>query len=137
MPELKELVEKYYNDVRYNCSETILHAGNDYYQLGLHEEDMKMLAGFGSGMYSGSTCGALVASAAVISKIVVKTKAHDHLDVLRPVISTLYRNFRETLGGTDCAHVRPEYHTKETRCLNTCLAAAEVLERTVNEANLI
>ena len=129
----EDTVKKYYLEHGYNCSETILHAGNEYYGLGLHEEDMKILAGFGSGMYSGSICGALIASVSVLSKMIVKTKAHDHLDELRPVISGLYRRFREAGGGVSCAELRPKYHTKETKCLNTVLLAARVLEETVNE----
>lgn len=130
---LEDTVKKYYLEYGYNCSETILHAGNEYYGLGLHEEDMKLLAGFGSGMYSGSTCGALIGSVCVLSKMIVKTRAHDHLDELRPIISGLYRRFREAGGGVTCAELRPVYHTKETKCLNTVLLAARVLDETVNE----
>ena len=136
MNTLEATVRKYYEVSYYNCSETIIHAGNEYYQLGLHEEDMKMLAGFGSGMYCGSTCGALIGSVAVLSKLIVETKAHDHLDQLRPIISACVRNFREASGGQNCAEIRPKFHTKETRCLNTCLMAAQVLEKTVNAYGL-
>ncbi|WP_304645500.1 C-GCAxxG-C-C family (seleno)protein [uncultured Dubosiella sp.] len=68
----------------YNCSEAIIRACDAYYGLDLHEEDLKMMAGFGSGMYTGLTCGALCASIAALSKMTVETKAHDHLDTLRP-----------------------------------------------------
>lgn len=130
---LEDTVRKYYLEYGYNCSETIIHAGNEYYQLGLHEEDMKMLGGFGSGMYSGGACGALIASVCVLSKKIVQTKAHDHLDELRPIISGLYRRFREIAGGVNCAELRPVHHTKETKCLNTVLLAARALEETVNQ----
>ena len=133
---LEKTVRKYYLEYGYNCRETILHAGNEYYGLGLHEEDMKLRAGFGSGMYSGSTCGALIGSVSVLSKMIVRTKAHDHLDELRPIISGLYRRFRQTGGGVTCAELRPVYHTKETKCLNTFLLAARVLEESVNEFSL-
>ena len=136
METLEAIVRKYYESDYLNCSETIIHAGNEYYHLGLHEEDMKMMGGFGSGMFCGSTCGTLVASVAVLSRLIVKTKAHDHLDQLRPMVSTLVRNFREGLGGQTCAELRPKFFTKETRCLNTCLAAARVLEKTVSDFGL-
>ena len=133
---LEDVVKRYYEEAGYNCSETIIHAGNEYYHLGLHEEDMKMLAGFGSGMYSGGTCGTLIGSVAVLSKLLIRTKAHDQLDELRPVISAMYRNFREAAGAVDCAKVRPAHYQKEIRCLNTCLIAARVLEETVIEYHL-
>jgi C_GCAxxG_C_C family probable redox protein len=133
---LEDIVKRYYEEAGFNCSETIIHAGNEYYQLGLHEEDMKMLAGFGSGMYSGDTCGTLIGSVAVLSKLLIKTKAHDQLEELRPVISAMVRRFREAAGATDCAHVRRAHYQKEIRCLNTCLIAARVLEETVNDYHL-
>ena len=68
MDTLEATVKKYYEVSYYNCSETIIHAGNEYYQLGLQEEDMKMLAGFGSGMYCGTTCGTLIAAAKLLKE---------------------------------------------------------------------
>ena len=49
MTILEENVKKYYQS-GYNCSETLLHACNETYQLDISEEDMKMMAGFGGGM---------------------------------------------------------------------------------------
>ncbi len=137
MNSLQDFVRKYYLEDGYNCSETILHAGNAYYGLGLHEEDMKLLSGFGSGMYIGSTCGALIGSVAVLSKCIVETKAHDHLDRLRPEISTCVRKFREAFGSQNCAEIRPVFHSKEVRCLNTCLLAAKVLEETAAQYGIL
>lgn len=136
MTAFEQVVKKCYEEQGFNCCETIIHAANEYYQLGLHEEDMKMAAGFGSGMYSGGTCGALIAGVAVLSKLVIRTKAHDQLEELRPVISACCRRFKEKAGAVECAKVRPVFHTKETRCLNTVLMAAGVLEETVNQFHL-
>ena len=81
MTILEENVKKYYQS-GYNCSETLLHACNETYQLDISEEDMKIMAGFGGGMFIGSTCGALVGSIAALSKMVCKTKAHEMLPEL-------------------------------------------------------
>ena len=109
MSKLEDLVRKYYEADRYNCSETLIHAGNECYGLGLREEDMRMLAGFGSGMYSGSTCGTLIGSVAVISKLIVETKAHDHLDQLRPAVPV-----RHDVPGLDVPVDDPEaVHVRE------------------------
>ena len=93
MTILEENVKKYYQS-GYNCSETLLHACNETYQLDISEEDMKMMAGFGGGMFIGSTCGALVGSIAALSKMVCKTKAHEMLPELRPLIQRTIRQFR-------------------------------------------
>ena len=53
---LKDVIGKYYFEGNYNCAETIIRAGNDYYGLGLHEEDMKMLGVYGAGIQCGNTC---------------------------------------------------------------------------------
>ncbi len=50
MTILEENFKKYYQS-GYNCSETLLHACNETYQLDISEEDMKMMAGFGGGMF--------------------------------------------------------------------------------------
>lgn len=132
MTEFQTVVETYYTS-GYNCSETLVRAANEYYHLDLHDEDMKMISGFGGGMFVGSTCGALVGSVAALSKMVIKTKAHDQLDEIRPYTQKCVRNFKEELGNMDCAHVKPIHHTKETKCLNTCLLAAKALEKTILE----
>ena len=46
---LKDLAQKYY-DMDYNCAESMVHAGNEYYGLGLSEHDMRMVGAFGGGM---------------------------------------------------------------------------------------
>ena len=133
---LQVWVRTYYVEQGYNCSESIIHAGNSCYNLGLHEEDMKIMACYGSGMYSGSTCGALISATAVLSKLLIKTKAHDQLDEIRPVIQANYRNFETLLGGIDCRTLRPLHHTKEQKCLKTVLLASKALEKTVQDYQL-
>ena len=118
MTILEENVKKYYQS-GYNCSETLLHACNETYQLDISEEDMKIMAGFGGGMFIGSTCGALVGSIAALSKMVCKTKAHEMLPELRPLIQKHTRNFKELLGNLDCAHIKPVHHSTDPILLNT------------------
>ena len=76
MTQLENNIQKYYTQ-GYNCSETLLRACNETYQLEINEEDLRCMAGFGGGMFIGSTCGALVGCIAALSKMVCPTKAHD------------------------------------------------------------
>ena len=131
-----DTIKKYYLEGNYNCSETMIHAANEYYGLNLDLESMKMFSGFGTGMFVGSACGALVGSVAVLSKLVTQTKAHDQLDTLRPSIQKCVRNFKEKLGALDCKNIQPVHRTKEYRCLNTCLLAGQALEQTIKELDL-
>lgn len=123
---------KYYYQSDYNCAETLLHAANDYYQLGIHEEDIKMMAGFGAGMYTGETCGALTGSIAAISKKMVETRAHVTPE-LKEKIEACIMDFQENLGGINCRDVKPINYTKEEKCLPTCIRAGRTLEKMMNQ----
>ena len=131
--EFKDLVRKYYIDENYNCSECLIHAANEYYGLNIDFEDMKMFGGFGSGMYAGIVCGTLIANVAILSKMVIKNKAREEADSIRPVINRMVKDFNEHLEGTACRELRPKYYTKEESCLKTVLLAVEVLEKAVDE----
>lgn len=132
---LKETAEKYYKIEDYNCAETLIHAANEYYDLGLHEEDMKMMAGFGGGMFVGSTCGALVGATAALSRLIVKDRAHRELDQIRPACQRLYRNFRTGYGqeSTLCKDLKPHWHSAEEKCWPTVARACEILEETADQ----
>ena len=132
MTELEEKIKMYYTS-GYNCSETLLHACNDVYKLQINEDDFRLMAGFGSGMFVGSTCGALVGCIAALSKIYCPTKAHDNLASLRPIIVKINQNFKKELGALDCAHVKPVHHNPLKGCLYTCLLAGKALEETLQE----
>lgn len=116
---LQEQILYYYKKKKYNCSETIIHAANDVYSLNLDKDSMKMLAGFGSGMYSGKTCGALIGCVAVLSKLFIKEKAHDQLSEFRKAIQLCVRNFTEDLGDTECKNIRPHSYDPNLHCLYT------------------
>ena len=133
MSDFVDHVKYYYTEYDYNCSETIIHAANDHYGLNITEEDMRMFAGFGGGVFSGLICGALAASVAVMSKIVVKDKAGKAGKDVRPIISDLVRTFRKELNGVDCAELKPQYFDQEDHCLATVLLSAKVLEDCINK----
>ena len=133
MSEFQELVSHYYRDENYNCAETIIHAANEYYHLDIKAEDMKLFGGFGGGMFSGMTCGALIAGVAVISGMTVQRSAKEEKETIRPKIQLLVRTFREHLDGLTCVELKPKYHTKEEGCYKTILLGAQALEMTIDK----
>ena len=133
MESLEQLCEHYYFDENYNCAEALLHAANDFYQLEITEADLLMMAGFGKGIFSGQTCGALVAATAALSKLLVKKKAHEELDTIRPACQLLVRNFRQDLDGTLCVDLHKKWNTTDRRCIRTVLAGAKALQDTLAE----
>lgn len=133
MKTLEQLVTYYYQEDN-NCAETLIKAANDYYQLDIEPNDCKLASGFGGGMFSGLACGALCASIMAISKKVIETKAYQQLEDFKPLIQYYVKTFEQELGGINCSDVKEKHHTKETKCLNTCLLAARVLEKTMEQA---
>ena len=126
---LKELLPKYYFDQNYNCAEAILRAANEYYNLGLHERDMIMVGAYGAGIQSGTTCGAVLAVAAVLSLKYVEAKAHESKDI-RAVVQKMMRKFNEKYGSILC---KPQSFKPEYRCRMTIEAACDILEETIAE----
>lgn len=128
---LKEVAIQYYRQ-GFNCSESIIRAGNDVYDLGLHDKDMMMTAAFGGGFQIGDVCGALCGAACVVSSRYVSTKAHDSED-LRPLTQKLVIAFQKRLGSRLCTQVKPVFHTPELKCEPTVSTCAEVLETVLEE----
>lgn len=131
---LEDVARKYYSQ-GYNCAESMIRAGNEYYQLGLNEKDMNMMAPFGSGMQVGDVCGALVGSCAVIGVKYVETKAHDFPEI-KKLNPTFIRAFQNEFGSRLCAQIKPKSYTKEYHCLETVANCARVLEEVLNNWEL-
>lgn len=124
---LKDYIKPYYFDGNYNCAETILRAGNDYYQLGLHDRDMKLVAAYGAGIQTGSTCGALLSAAAILSMKYVEQRAHESADI-KPVTTMMMERFSQKLGDVMCSEVKARHFQPGVRCLHTVETACDVLE---------
>ena len=129
---LKDLLGKYYFEGNYNCAESILRAGNEYYNLGLHDRDMIMVAAYGAGIQSGITCGAVLAGAAILSMKYVEAKAHESADI-RPVVVNLMRKFNQKYGSALCKDIKPQSFKPEYRCQKTIEAACDILEEVIAE----
>ncbi len=128
---LKDVYEKYYFD-NYNCAETLIRAGNEYYDLGLHDRDMIAFAGFGAGLQTGNTCGAILAAVSVLSMKYVEKKAHESKDI-KPVTTALIREFNKRYGSVLCKDIKPQSFTNEMRCANTVETACNILEQVISD----
>ena len=129
---LKDIAGKYYK-MGYNCAEATVRAGNDYYNLGLSEHDMRMMAGFGGGLFVKDICGVLSGAIAAISCRYVETKAHDNQEEIKAVVQKMVARFEELMGSRKCEIVKEKYYTKEEKCCPTVVRGAEVFEQVVNE----
>lgn len=131
--KLEDLVYKAYKEDKYNCSEALIVGANEYYNLGLDDDTYKLFSGFGAGMFSGEVCGALSGSVAIVSKLLIQTKAREQMDELRPKTRIVVKNFQEHLKGRSCKELKPLYFDKQEMCLKTTVLAAQALEATIQE----
>ena len=115
----------------YNCTEKIVRGANITYDLGLPEDALLMMGGFGGGMGLGETCGTITGAVAVISAMLVKDNAHSTPD-LKSATQAYIDQFRCRLGDEiECRNLRPKYRTKETGCDSIIIIAAEILDQIV------
>lgn len=128
---LKDIAEKYYIQ-GYNCAESLIRAGNEYYNLNLDDKALKMTGAFGGGLQVGDICGALSGSACIISSKYIETKAHETAD-LKPLMLNFVRAFQSHFSSRLCCQIKAKFFSKEVHCLNTVKDTAEILEQVLTE----
>ena len=128
----KETLAKYYDEGNYNCAETIIRAGNEYYELGLHDRDMIAFGGFGGGIQTGNTCGAVLTAVSVLSMKYIEKKAHESQDI-RPVTMAFIRKVNEKYGSILCKDIKAQSYDKVARCKFTVENVGEILDSVIAE----
>ena len=131
---LIENIRKYYKD-GYNCSETLVLAGNETYNLGLDANAAKLMAGFGGGCACENFCGALAGALGILSIMTIGEKAHT-TEGYGPVRAEFMAKYEEAMGSFLCKELKPKYRTAEDGCLKTCELTGEVLAAYIAEKGL-
>ncbi len=114
-----------------NCAETILHAADRAYNLGLPRSALKLAAGFGGGMGVESTCGVLTGASMVFSAMFVRERGHES-DRVKHLNSELFERLRGTFGHIDCAPIKVRWRDETDGCLPVMLEAARVLQEIID-----
>ncbi len=120
------------------CSEAILKAFNEHYNLGLPQEFLKIATGFGAGIgASKCCCGSLTGGVMVLSLVAGRTKPEESETPAFDAAGTLHDRFKEAFGATCCRaltkHVEwgsPEHHEY---CVRFVRGAAELTEAILRE----
>lgn len=110
-----------------NCAEKILYASNEAYNLGLDKKALKLSAGFGGGMAIESVCGALTGAIMVLGCLFVKKNAHES-DKIKILTRELLSKYEQSMESIYCAPLKDKYRTKNEKCKNIIVKAAEVLD---------
>lgn len=113
-----------------NCAERILQGANIAYNLGLEKDSLKLAAGFGGGMAIEDKCGALTASIMVLGRLFVKERAHESSRIKELTVE-LFQEYKKEMETIDCAPLKVKYRTKELKCRNVIIKAAEILDRII------
>lgn len=126
----RELYDKKYD---YNCSECILRAVNDVYDLNLSDQTVKAMSAFGGGMAIGSICGGATGAIAAIGIMYTEDRAHTSPQV-KWMTSEFMQKFHMKLGSLQCYDLIAKHRkSEEDRCLKMMEVAAEALEEIVEK----
>ena len=124
---LKEIIRHYYLGLDFNCSEALLLALNDRYDLKIPAESVKLLSGCGLGMGCMKTCGVLPSGLAALGAMVVQQRAHN-TENFSTVCAGLVDAITRKMGSDQCTVLRETYRQDDVRCLQTIELAAEAFE---------
>jgi C_GCAxxG_C_C family probable redox protein len=111
----------------YSCSETMVAAANECYQLNLPPEVLKAVAPFSGGLLTEDVCGILTGGLVVLGIMYTKNVAHDSEQMVE-VSKAYLQAFKEQLNTTQCVDLKPLYRTEEKGCDDLIAMGAEVLE---------
>lgn len=123
----KQMLYDYYIVKDYNCAETLIRAADEEYNLGMSDESLRLMSGFGGGMGCGDTCGALSSAMAVISTFLVEDKAHA-TEGFGDKCGAFCHRFEQQQGSTKCSVIKEKNVTEDRRCLKTVEDAYALLE---------
>ncbi len=119
MPEVAALAVVYYRDGLY-CSEALLRAFNEVYELGLPENAYKMATGFGSGMAeSGCACGTITSCVMVLGMVVGRTHKGESEILVYDAVKKLQDLFKKEYKSACCRVLTKTvtWGSKEHTCL--------------------
>ena len=125
-------VHKYYLEQNFNCAETVIRIANDQFNLGIPQEEMKLLSGFGGGLGCGLACGALCGGIAALGKVLVEDRARA-TEGFKEICADYSNRFEQLLGSCNCAQLKEAYYVEDTRCLKTVEAGTKLMEEFLTE----
>jgi cysteine synthase A len=137
VPPAVALSLRYFRNGSY-CSESVLRAFNEVYNLGYSEEDYKITTGFAAGFgESGCACGAVTASIMVISLLAGRSRNFESERLAFTMVNQLNELFRAKHNAVCCriltrAH---DWNSAERRikCEDYVVTAAKVTEMLIQK----
>ncbi|KEH98766.1 C-GCAxxG-C-C family (seleno)protein [Clostridium botulinum] len=132
-----DIMKKYRDKTTYDlsCSETMIYAANEAYNLNLDEKTLKALAPFSGGMWTETTCGAISGALAVLGILFTNERAHKS-EHLKELVIEFQNKFNSKLTSSKCNELKPLYRTEEHGCNSIIFIAGEILDEIILRENL-
>lgn len=135
--EVSTLALQYFQNGLY-CSEALLRAFNEQYDLGLPENGYKMATGFGSGMgETGCACGAVTSCVMVLGLVAGRTHKGESEQLVYDAVKRLQHEFKVQYKSTCCRVLTREViwgsksHTQQ--CEDIVMTTAVITEKILLE----
>ncbi|QVK20101.1 C_GCAxxG_C_C family protein [Mycoplasmatota bacterium] len=133
---MKDLILKYNgNDYDLSCSEMILHAANEKWNLKLNDSNFKMVAPFSGGFYTEDVCGIVTACLCVLGILFTDGVAHQS-SVMKDSVSEFIALFNERLSTINCKVLKKSYRDEQFGCRDIIVEGGVILEEVVNNHQL-
>jgi C_GCAxxG_C_C family probable redox protein len=131
---MQNALKKYWDKTKYNysCSETMLCAANEVYNLGLDETHLKMMSPFSGGMFIGETCGVVTGGITVLGLLFVNNNKADSPKMIEAV-KEFQERFKTELKTNDCTPLKELYEEETVGCGNLILAGGKILQEVIEK----
>lgn len=134
---LVETLNKFYSkEYNLNCSETMLYAANEEYNLNLDKNALKIMSAFGGGMGVEGVCGAITGALGVLGVIFVEEKAHES-EKTKALSKEFIDEFNKKLGTDNCSELKEKYKNEDIRCWKMVQISGEILEEIIKREKSI
>lgn len=128
---LKDVAREYMDDwkpgvpSKYNCAEVMLRSMNDYYELKINEDELKMATGFGGGMKVGSVCGILTGAIMGLS-VMFKDDNPESKAKLGQKTMQIMNGFKSKYESDRC------FDVLENGCIQMILYTSDLIEEVLS-----
>lgn len=102
-------------EYHYNCAETLLRAANDVENLGLNEDALNTMAGFGGGFGKGLTCGAFMGALAALSTAYANPLP-DNREKVNKARELFMQAFEGHFGSLECEAIKEKFRDPVVGC---------------------
>lgn len=113
----KHVIEKYKDKTQYDlcCSESILYAAREYYNLDLSPDALKLFSAFCGGNLIEGNCGLLTTSLAIISCVFTDEVSHKS-PVMKSYAVEFTKSFEKQYSCYNCKELKKLYRKEGSGC---------------------